>query len=322
MASDIHRKRTGKSFKISEEIVTKEEMYEEEDDDLPRSLRVLTSHLKTGSPDFDFKLQSFVANRVVMASMVAGISHEEWLKNDPINKMFAQQFSGASTATMPNQMYRNQPHQQPHAQTPSNQSPISPGYSNVSPVAYQSPSNQYPRDPSDSAGHPRRNDDSLSPPALTPRSASQTPQSRATPVHSSASVVTPMTEYPQHSGPNSSFTSAISNDVKMMMPGFDMGFNNFMDDSQMYTDMTGNTSSGFYPNFTNDDLMKQPADGMMAASQPSYYASPNSELATFQFHSTPDTATDGPGGNGMGDVNWDSWINDPDSMMADGNATK
>ncbi|KAL8282787.1 hypothetical protein RB597_010162 [Gaeumannomyces tritici] len=36
MASDIHRRRTGKGFKISEEIVMKEEMYEEEEDDLPR----------------------------------------------------------------------------------------------------------------------------------------------------------------------------------------------------------------------------------------------------------------------------------------------
>ncbi|KJR87439.1 uncharacterized protein SPSK_01564 [Sporothrix schenckii 1099-18] len=36
MASIIHKRRTGRSFKISEEIVLKEDMYEEEDDDLPR----------------------------------------------------------------------------------------------------------------------------------------------------------------------------------------------------------------------------------------------------------------------------------------------
>ncbi len=41
MASAIHKKRTGRGYKISEEIVVQEDMYEEEDDDLSR-LRALS----------------------------------------------------------------------------------------------------------------------------------------------------------------------------------------------------------------------------------------------------------------------------------------
>lgn len=94
MASEIHKKRTGKGFKISERIVQAEEMYEEEDDDMPRSYRALAAHLQTGSPDLNYRVNAFLANRVAMASMVAGMRNEDWLQN-PINKMFAEQFPNA-----------------------------------------------------------------------------------------------------------------------------------------------------------------------------------------------------------------------------------
>ncbi|KAK8143186.1 hypothetical protein G3M48_007589 [Beauveria asiatica] len=56
MASDIHKRRTGKSFRITEDIVMKEEMYEEEDDDLPRSYRVLGANMQTPSTDLNYRL--------------------------------------------------------------------------------------------------------------------------------------------------------------------------------------------------------------------------------------------------------------------------
>src|ERR1019366_8143854 len=52
-ASEIHKRRTGRSLRVTEEDVRNEEMYEEEDDDLPLQYRHLTAHLRTGNPDFN-----------------------------------------------------------------------------------------------------------------------------------------------------------------------------------------------------------------------------------------------------------------------------
>lgn len=49
MASEIHKKRTGNSFIISEEVVLKEEMYEEEDSSPANQNRALAAHPQTSS---------------------------------------------------------------------------------------------------------------------------------------------------------------------------------------------------------------------------------------------------------------------------------
>lgn len=45
-----------------------EEMYEEEDDDLPHHYRRLTAHLQTGSADFNQRLSAYLTNHVAMRS--------------------------------------------------------------------------------------------------------------------------------------------------------------------------------------------------------------------------------------------------------------
>ncbi|KAK0611576.1 hypothetical protein B0T14DRAFT_331803 [Immersiella caudata] len=87
MASEIHKQRTGKGFKISEEIVIKEEMYEEDDDDMPARLRNLGRHLSTGHPVMDSRLSAYLDHT---AAMHAQTSHM-----DEINRQFAEQFPGA-----------------------------------------------------------------------------------------------------------------------------------------------------------------------------------------------------------------------------------
>lgn len=87
MASEIHKKRTGKGFKISEEIVTKEEMYEEEDDDLPRHYRALTAHLHTNSPDMNSRLSAYLTGQVAMASMA---------RQKEVDRLFAENFPNAA----------------------------------------------------------------------------------------------------------------------------------------------------------------------------------------------------------------------------------
>jgi len=85
MASEIHKKRTGKGFKVSEEIVMKEEMYEEEEDDLPRQFRSLTSHLPSNSPVLASRLNAYVSTQVAMHSALA-------VREREIEKQFAEQF--------------------------------------------------------------------------------------------------------------------------------------------------------------------------------------------------------------------------------------
>lgn len=63
MASQIHKERTGKGLKISEEIVLKEEMYEEEDD-LPSAYRIL------GGLPFPPRFQAYATVRSAMKHAV------------------------------------------------------------------------------------------------------------------------------------------------------------------------------------------------------------------------------------------------------------
>lgn len=97
MASSIHKKRTGKGFRITEEIVMKEEMYEEEDDDLPRSYRLLGQHMQTDSPELNSRVEAYLSNRVTMSTLLAR-TNEEWRSNE-INRLFAQSFPNLGQRT-------------------------------------------------------------------------------------------------------------------------------------------------------------------------------------------------------------------------------
>ena len=93
MASDIHKKRTGKSFRITEDIVVKEEMYEEEDDDLPRSYKLLGPHMQTSSHEMNSKIDAYLSNKMAMAAYLAK-SADDWRSNE-INQLFAKSFPNA-----------------------------------------------------------------------------------------------------------------------------------------------------------------------------------------------------------------------------------
>lgn len=93
-ASEIHKRRTGRSLRVTEQDVINEEMYEEEDDDLPMQYRRLTAHLQTGSADFNRRLAAYLTNQVAMRSAV------EQMANNP----YGQQYGNHS-------MSYNQPRQ-------------------------------------------------------------------------------------------------------------------------------------------------------------------------------------------------------------------
>ncbi|KAK3346716.1 hypothetical protein B0T25DRAFT_286156 [Lasiosphaeria hispida] len=167
MASEIHKKRTGKGFKISEEIVLKEEMYEEDEDEIPRPYRALAAHLQTASPELNHRMNAYLTNQVALASL----AHEA-----EVNRMFAEQFPNAaqlsqrlsqSVYMQPLQDY-SAPPAYPHNRTHS--------------VPYASPASSHQLLAAHHSPFTRHAsiDGPVSPPALTPGSSggAGTPQSR------------------------------------------------------------------------------------------------------------------------------------------------
>lgn len=67
-ASEIHKKRTGRALRVTEQDVINEEMYSEEDEEYPAVYRGLTQHLRTGSSDWNRRLNAYLTNHVAMRS--------------------------------------------------------------------------------------------------------------------------------------------------------------------------------------------------------------------------------------------------------------
>ncbi|KAJ4387855.1 hypothetical protein N0V93_008458 [Gnomoniopsis smithogilvyi] len=89
-ASKIHFERTGKRLKISEEIVRKEEMYEEEDDHLPLAYRNVVFR-----PDIPDKFRDYTMIQLGMRQFGADSDAMAKLDNeDRVNSAFAAAFPG------------------------------------------------------------------------------------------------------------------------------------------------------------------------------------------------------------------------------------
>ncbi|KAF1736352.1 hypothetical protein CRV24_001959 [Beauveria bassiana] len=118
MASDIHKRRTGKSFRITDDIVMKEEMYEEEDDDLPRSYRVLGPHMKTSSSELNYRAGAYFSNRVALSELVA-LQHARTFSTSAVSQCspqhpeFLRQDSGVALPGSPPTF-----HHSPHPDSP------------------------------------------------------------------------------------------------------------------------------------------------------------------------------------------------------------
>lgn len=115
-ASEIHKRRTGRSLRVTEQDVINEEMYEEEDDDLPSQYRRLTAHLQTNSAAFNQRLAAYLTGQIGVRGAV-----DQYLSNS-----YAQQFPNAQQFQLNQLMYQNpsiaqqfhqQMMQQPHSPT-------------------------------------------------------------------------------------------------------------------------------------------------------------------------------------------------------------
>ncbi|RMY57815.1 hypothetical protein D0863_12483 [Hortaea werneckii] len=111
-ASEIHKRRTGRSLRVTEQDVVNEEMYEEEDDDLPMQYRRLTAHLQSQNVHLDRRLQAYVAQQVAMRT--GGWANGAFAGNDQ------NQFSNSQFMN-PNMMQMQQPAFQQHPLMPPQQ---------------------------------------------------------------------------------------------------------------------------------------------------------------------------------------------------------
>ncbi|ORY79384.1 hypothetical protein BCR37DRAFT_388416 [Protomyces lactucae-debilis] len=86
-ASELHKQRTGKALRVTEQDVLNEEMYEEEEAELPAQYRNLNAHLKTDSADFDARLQAYLANAVAFRKALAGVTKpgDKAMQHDFVN---------------------------------------------------------------------------------------------------------------------------------------------------------------------------------------------------------------------------------------------
>lgn len=220
MASDIHRRRTGRSLKVSEEIVLREEMYEEEEDDMPRQYKYLTAHLQTNSPEMNNRVNAYITTQAAMATMA---------RYNEINRLFSESFPSA-------QSYQQQLNQSMYVPPVTKTGQFSPTPDRGSrspaqppPISTTQGPGQTRHDSLDSIDRRLSVADSLtsnnsaisSPPALSPGS-STTPESRDTPYQTPVSAfpssfqIDPQLTQQQQPLPPSIFTSELPNEAKLM----------------------------------------------------------------------------------------------------------
>ncbi|KAF2129887.1 hypothetical protein P153DRAFT_385118 [Dothidotthia symphoricarpi CBS 119687] len=88
-ASEIHKKRTGRALRVTEQDVINEEMYEEEDDDLPTQYQRLNAHLHTTSVMFNKKLHDYIATQHGVRNMFMSQYQNPSFQSQPYNNQYA-----------------------------------------------------------------------------------------------------------------------------------------------------------------------------------------------------------------------------------------
>ncbi len=122
-ASEIHKRRTGRSLRVTEQDVINEQMYEEEDDDLPVQYQRLTAHLQTGSVDFNRRLAAYLTNQVAMRNAMDQMINNSYAQQYPNAPRFAHNgnqstlsppLSGGDITQSPSTVQRLGPYPSPH----------------------------------------------------------------------------------------------------------------------------------------------------------------------------------------------------------------
>ncbi|KAI0005610.1 hypothetical protein F4779DRAFT_49825 [Xylariaceae sp. FL0662B] len=303
MASEIHRRRTGRGLKVSEEIVQKEEMYEEEEDDLPRPYKYLTAHLQTNSPDMNHRVNAYITTQTAMATMA---------RYNEVNRLFSESFPSALA-------YQNQLNNSvytPPLMTNGSFSPVQPGSNQPSPSSRTHSISEQ----SQLSNNERRESTATttisSPPALTPTSATtEISEPKNTP-YQAPSAISNLQIDPQlvQQSTSSIFTSELPNEVKMMA-NIDMNdpmAMHFLGDTPSPYQMFGQHPSD---STKQDNSTVGNVDGL--AFDPSSYDAPVPDEAFFSpiegsmgFLDIPteDYSQLGTPGGGPGGEGWESFV--------------
>ncbi|KIW02805.1 uncharacterized protein PV09_05866 [Verruconis gallopava] len=126
-ASEIHKKRTGRALRVTEQDVINEEMYEEEDDDLQAQYRRLQAHLGSTADAFNGRLNAWILSaygtRQMALAAQNGMMFNPSMSNmpPPTTPFFAYQPQQQSSTgaispglTQRNQSYRQAPYPPQH----------------------------------------------------------------------------------------------------------------------------------------------------------------------------------------------------------------
>ena len=116
-ASEIHKKRTGRALRVTEQDVVNEEMYEEEDDDLPMQYRRLTAHLNTGNADFNRRLSAYLTGQIATRTALDQVMAQSFYRQYPNAPQFNQFNPFASPYPSPLGPAAMTPQLQPQHQT-------------------------------------------------------------------------------------------------------------------------------------------------------------------------------------------------------------
>lgn len=306
MASEIHRRRTGRGLKVTEEIVVKEEMYEEEEDDLPRQYKYLTAHLQTNSPAMNNRVNAYITTQAAMATMA---------RYNEVNRLFSESFPSATAyqQQLNRSMYMNPLMNNGDGQFPSCSSPppaVSPTMTNES---YQG---VVDHGASTAKRSPPPGNSISSPPALSPASGTaSSPELTETPYQTPAQAFPNID--PQLQQHTSAFTSELPNEVKMMasidmadpmashfLGGNPSAFQLFGQHPNDQLKLDTNQATSQYSDMTPIPLSADPSHDSALFSPSSGFASPFDTHfdSTFEFNRM---GTPGPGGN---EGAWESFV--------------
>lgn len=299
-ASEIHKRRTGRSLRVTEQDVVNEEMYEEEDDDLPMQYRRLTAHLQTGSADFNRRLSAYLTNHVAMRTALDQAITNSYAQQYPNAPQFAHNQSVYPSPFMNQSM---SPQQSPQSYGQPYPTPASSGYrpghrarpasasaSNSTPAYSPSVSAASPGQPAPQMD-PRRTASASKSASRSPTGSSSTPQltqSRPSLPHSSSGYIKQEDQPRQMRAPpqpssqqnpfrnmhlypnNSPFTTALPAETQMLL-------GSALDPNDPMTSMlmAGSENLPMPFNYLNSSLLQKPHsfhqsfDGMSATLAPS-----------------------------------------------------
>jgi hypothetical protein len=239
-ASEIHKRRTGRSLKVTEQDVINEEMYEEEDDDLPMQYRRLTAHLQTNSADFNRRLSAYLTNQVAMRSALGQGIINAYAQDYQQNPQFANAqpyFPSPMLAHQQQQQIMQQSMQQPMQQPM--QHPNSPSMQRQAPYPSPRPQqNQHNRSASIAAPQlpsrtsqsspviPPNNERRASMPIVKTEVKAESPDENRGPLSASATTPNQRPSFPQGSfGQQNPYNQVVQNNYSM--PPFGNGYNPF-----------------------------------------------------------------------------------------------